>query len=148
MEKNGQLFYSFLLSVKLTELKWSESFWTIQVQCVVNLFLLSSFRQTGLGSNFKLRNKPRPLYSVIVCGLWVFLVKLKSFKTNQSLHIIWERFTPTNAYRTKNKAWVTTKNLSHSHMCFAASARNKFITLLSCRTLCSKYDLSSTIFVL
>ena len=72
---NGQLFDSFLFSVKLTKLKWSESFWTIQVQCVVNLFLCSSFRQTGLGSNFKLRNKPRLLYSVIAQGLWVFLAK-------------------------------------------------------------------------
>ena len=110
---NGQLLYSFLFSVKLTELKWSESFWTIQVQCVVNLFLCSSFRQTGLRSNFKLRNKPWPLYSVIVWGLWVLLSNLRSFKTNQSLHIIWERFTQMNdsAYQTVGILKLSTEEL-------------------------------------
>ena len=34
--------------------------------------LFSSFRQTGLGSNFILRNKPRPLYSVIPEGYEYF----------------------------------------------------------------------------
>ena len=62
---DNYLIFFFLFSVKLTKLEWSESFWTIQVQCVFNSFLCSSFRQTGLWSNFKLRNKPRPLYSVI-----------------------------------------------------------------------------------
>ena len=105
MGMNGQLFYSFLFSVKLTKLKWSESFWTIQVQWVVNLFLCSSFRQTGLGSNFKLRNKPQPLYSVTAWGLWVFLAKLKKFKTIRSLHII--HWTKENIEQLN----VTTQNL-------------------------------------
>ena len=55
-------------------------FFSFQVQGVVNLFLWSSFRQTGLGPYFKLRNKPRPLYSVIALGFWIKYLEISWIK--------------------------------------------------------------------
>ena len=69
--------------------------------------LLTYFSEVLLGRleldpTLKLRNKPQPLYSVIVCGLCVVLAKLRSTKTIRSLHIISERFTQMNTHRTRS----------------------------------------------
>ena len=81
--------YFILFFSQYNSQNWNEVnlFLQFRYSVLPNLFLCSSFRQIGLGSNFKLTNKPRPLYSVIAWGLWVFLVKLKHLKTARSLHI-------------------------------------------------------------
>ena len=82
--------------------KWSESFWEIQVQDVVNLLLWSSPRQTGPGSNFKLRNKPRLLYFVMACGLWVKYLDISWIKCQLFTSLVFR-----NYWQIKWITWIT-----------------------------------------